>query len=308
MSKRISLFGRKRIGELLNGVSGDPADLKRNELLAIKMAEINDSAAARGEFQYIPLRQLVPDPNQPRKTFRNLEALTESIKEKGIIQPIIVAKQVINGCHQIIAGERRYHAAKRAGLKEVPCVLREEADANILLLQLLENDQRDDVSPLEEADAVARLLEQFSLSKGEIAQALGRDAAWVSLRLGLQKAPEKIKALVREGLIEDLRTLHELRMMEETHAQTVDAFIEQVRKNQISGSYRQVIALMRKDLNEQALDSGKSVKKVKPRVKTVRKLEKVENQLLVHTGGKHPVVYQLPGEVLVAFLATVTYE
>ena len=143
MIKQISLEGRKRISELDGGVADMITEMKKDELLALKLAAMNEDAKSTGTLQSLPLDKVKPDPNQPRKTFRNIDALAASIREQGIIQPIIVtAKQESDGCYRIIAGERRYLAAKQAGLSTIPCIIREADDANIVILQLLENDQR----------------------------------------------------------------------------------------------------------------------------------------------------------------------
>lgn len=306
MSKRISLFGRKRIGELLGQENADPADIKRNELLAMKLDQLSEAAVHAGDYKELPLRQIQPDPNQPRKTFTQLEALAESIKVHGILQPIVVTRAAVNGCHRIIAGERRYHAAKRAGLKAIPCILRDADDANILLLQLLENDQREGVSPLEEAAAVAYLVETLKLPKSEVARELGRDAAWVSIRLGLYQAPEVVKAVVKEGLIEDARTLHELRKLAEEKPKKAEEIIEKIRKNQLSGSYRTVIAEARKVISStKAANQGKGKQ---ARIQRIQRMEKMGDELLLYTGAKRPISFKLPSEVLVQFLASVSYE
>jgi ParB family chromosome partitioning protein len=137
MSKKISLFGRKRTGELSKN-HDDVAEKKRDELLALKLQEVNTDAKSAGTLQQLPLHMIKPDVNQPRKTFRNMESMADSIREKGIIQPIIVSTKNSDGIYTIIAGERRYRAAKLAGLSGIPCIIREENDANVVILQLLE--------------------------------------------------------------------------------------------------------------------------------------------------------------------------
>lgn len=127
----------------------------------MQLQELNEQASRVGEFFELPLSLVKPDANQPRKSFKNIESLAASIKENGVIQPIIVTAKKNDGTHYIIAGERRYLASQQAGLATIPCIVRqEESDASILLLQLLENDQREGVSPFEEADALRDLIEQ----------------------------------------------------------------------------------------------------------------------------------------------------
>ncbi len=296
MSKRISLFGRKRFGEL----SGDDPvhDGKKDELLSLKLEQVNAEAQSSGSLQTLALDMIKPDPNQPRKTFRHIDSLAASIKEQGIIQPIIVTTKKSDGKYHIIAGERRYQAAQQAKLKSMPCIIRDEDDANIMILQLLENDQREDVSPIEESDAIKRLVDKTGFSQSQVAKELGRDSGWVSIRLGLQQSSDSLKRLVEEGLIEDVRTLHELRMFESENPDKAKNLMQRIRKNQVSGSYRQVIA-----------NARKSQKKSQPtRVRKVQKIEKVGDKLLVYTKSKHPVEFEVEPKVLLQFLASVTYD
>jgi ParB family chromosome partitioning protein len=292
MSKKISLFGRKRLSELAGGVD-EVTEHKKDELLALKLQEINNEAEATGSLQQLPVSLLMPDPNQPRKTFHNIETLSASIREKGIIQPIIVKTRNVEGHYPIIAGERRFRAAKQAGLNTVPCIVRDENDANIVILQLLENNQRDDVSPLEESDALMKLINEMKLSKWQVAKELGRDPGWISIRLGLQQASPSIKSLVSEGIIEDVRTLHELRMLEAENAKAAQQLIDRIRKNQVSGSYRQAIAEARVKRSGRASSA---------RVRSIKSIEKVGDELILHVGGKHPLHFSVSPEVLTKFL------
>lgn len=299
MTQRISLLGRKRFGELSG--SEDGTQLKKEELMTLKLQEINDAAHARGEYQVLPLSQIHPDPNQPRKMFRNIESLAASIREQGVIQPIIVTPKQADGLYRIIAGERRFLAAQQAGLTTVPCIVRDEDDANIVILQLLENDQRESVSPLEESGALAKLVDRMGVSQADIARELGRDVSWVSIRIGLQQVSPEVKALVDDQLVEDVRTLHELRMLETEHPEQAKQLIKRIRRNQVSGSYRQVISAMREQIKQK--------RNILPNVRKVERLEKVGDRLLIYyAGGKHPLEFEVAPDVLVRFLAGVTYE
>ena len=296
--KKTSLFGRKRTKDLAEDhhVHGE-SEGKKDELLALKLKAMHAVAQSTGRLMELPVELLQPDPNQPRKSFHNIDGLAASIEAKGIIQPIVIAPRNEDGFYTIIAGERRYHAAKQAGLAVLPCIVRqEENDANVMILQLLENDQREGVSPLEEANALAKLVNELGVSKGRLAEELGRDSAWISIRLGLLQASDDIKSLVGEGVIEDVRTLHELRKLEQQNPKVASEMMEQFRHNQVSGSYRQIIS--------QARQKIKTAKKIPPRKKRIQQIELVDQQLLLHCGGKHPVVFELPEAVLEAFLAS----
>ncbi|MDO8953757.1 MAG: ParB/RepB/Spo0J family partition protein [Gammaproteobacteria bacterium] len=294
MNKRDLLLNRKRSSELsdsLNEVSLG----KKDELLALKLQVMNDIAEASGKLFELPIDCVEPDPNQPRKTFSNIEGLAQSIKFKGIIQPIIARPRNQDGKYIIIAGERRYHAAKLAGLGTLPCILRAEEDANILILQLLENDQRENVSPFEESAALIQLVDNMGVTKAQVAAELGRDPAWISIRLGLQGASVKIRELAEQGIIEDIRTLHELRKLEDESPAKAKDLIEKIRLNQLSGSYRQVISSLRA--------TAKAKTKQAPRMKKVQKIEIIGTQLLLHVGAKHPLQFEISEQVAADFFA-----
>jgi len=294
--KKISLFGRKRLGDLVE--TETISEIKKDELLALKLDQINTEARSAGNLQMLPIDLIKPDLNQPRKQFRHIDSLAKSIEEKGIIQPIIVSIKNKDGFYTIIAGERRYRAALEAGLLTLPCIIRQESDANILILQLLENDQRENVSPLEESEALCQLINQMNLSKAQIAKELGRDPSWVSIRLGLKKASEGIKALIQDGIIEDIRTLHELRMFEESDPIKAQTLITRMRNNTVTGSYRQVIANARRAKNS-SLRAARTYK-----IQNI-KLDQQESTtyLELDLGGERPVRYEIDQDLLENFVS-----
>ena len=288
--KKSFLFGRKRIQELAGDVT--EAQTKKDQLLAFKLQTLNEDAKASGKLLELPIELIQSDPTQPRKRFRYLEGLAESIKEKGIIQPIIVSQRNDDGVYTIIAGERRFRACKLAEQSVVPCIVREENDTSTVILQLLENDQRDGVSPIEESNALVRLIQEMGVTKSQLAKELGRDPAWVSIRLGLQKASEKVQALVNDGVVEDARTLHELRKLDSEDPRAATDLIHKIRNNQLSGSYRDIIA--------EAREKRKVKRGNKKRIRKVQKIEHVGNHLLLHVGGnKHPLQFELTEGTLV---------
>jgi|GEM_PF-1802164 len=303
MGKGISLFGRRRTRDLASEEKTTVA-AKKDELIALKLQEMNNAASVSGSLQELPIDKVHPDLNQPRKTFRNIESLARSIAEKGVIQPVIVSKKDTQGFYKIIAGERRYLASVKAGLQSISCIVRDETDANILLLQLLENDQRENVSPLEEADAIKRLIDDMDLSKLQIAKELGRDASWVSIRLGLQDASQEIKSLVKDGFIEDIRTLHELRMYEKEDAASALKLMMLIRNNQVAGSYREAISKARL--------SHKRIARGKPKITASQQITKLENlgdKLVVHLKGqRRPKEFRIDKSTLTRFLADITGE
>ena len=149
------------------------------------------------QIQNLNIENVIPDPTQPRKTFNEkfLEELSESIKKHGVLQPITVRKS--GSEHIIVMGERRYRASKLAGKKTIPCIVREYKNNDILEIQIIENLQRQDVEPTEEADAIAYLSKKYSAT--EIAKRLGRGDNFIRQRLKLAGLIEGFKEYVRNG-------------------------------------------------------------------------------------------------------------
>lgn len=139
-------------------------------------------------------------PGQPRKHFEDaaLEELAESIRNSGIIQPLVV-RALEDGRYRLIAGERRFRAAQRAGLKEVPVVVRDVSDREAFTLALIENIQREDLNPIEEAEAYRHLTEDYGLTHEETAKRVGRSRAAVSNTLRLLGLPDEVRELLRSG-------------------------------------------------------------------------------------------------------------
>ena len=161
-------------------------------------------AAASGSLE-VDIDRLSPNELQPRMQFddEKLEELTRSIKDKGIIQPILV-RPLAAGEYRIIAGERRWRAAQRAGLLKVPVVVREVADGSdqqLLELALIENVQRENLNPVDEAVAYQRLADQFSLTQEQIAAAVGKDRSSVANFMRLLKLPDEVRADLAAGAL-----------------------------------------------------------------------------------------------------------
>lgn len=153
-------------------------------------------------IQEIPIEQIKPNPNQPRTTFDDaaLAELAQSIKELGIVQPLTVRKQGV--IYQIIAGERRYRAAKIAGLKAVPAYIRDVDDENVLELALVENIQREDLDPIEIAISYLRLMEECKLTQETLSDRVGKKRATVANYLRLLKLPAEIQLGLRERVLQ----------------------------------------------------------------------------------------------------------
>jgi ParB family chromosome partitioning protein len=162
-------------------------------------ALIQEKEKLSGTYE-IDIDSIVPNENQPRKTFMSdsLNELSTSIKEKGVIQPIIVRKTGENS-YVLIAGERRWRAAKTAGLKKIPAIVKDAVPSEAIEIALIENIQREDLNPLETAEAFQRLINEFNLSHEDISRKVGKDRATVTNYLRLLKLPVEIKKWISEG-------------------------------------------------------------------------------------------------------------
>ena len=148
-----------------------------------------------------PIEHLTPNPRNPRRAFTEAELgeLAESIRERGIIQPIVVREHGGPGQFEIVAGERRWRAAQRAGLHEVPIAIVDATDVQSLEFAIIENVQRADLNPIEEAAGYVALMEQCNHTQEQVAQIVGKSRPHVANTVRLMKLPEPVKALVRAG-------------------------------------------------------------------------------------------------------------
>jgi ParB family chromosome partitioning protein len=147
------------------------------------------------------IEEIQPNPLQPRKIFSDepLQELAHSIREKGILQPLVVRRK---GDHyELVAGERRWRAAQKAGIKEVPILVKDVSESELLELSLIENIQREDLNSIEEAEAYKGLIDQFHLTQEDISQKVGKDRATVANSLRLLKLPPEIKQALSQGKI-----------------------------------------------------------------------------------------------------------
>ena len=159
------------------------------------------SGDGRPALRELPIDEVKPNPDQPRKTFdeAELEELASSIRDKGILQPIVVRAK--DGGFQIVAGERRYQAARRAGLAEVPVVIREVSDEEVLQLALIENLQREDLNPIEEAMGYQSLMEQQGVTQAELGRLVSKSRSTVANSMRLLELPEDVLKMVSDGLL-----------------------------------------------------------------------------------------------------------
>ena len=208
------------------------------------------------EITEIPLDEIRPNPYQPRKTFDNksLKELSESIKENGVFQPIIIRKSV-NG-YEIIAGERRFRASKLAKKKTIPAIIRKFDEAQMMEVAVLENLQREDLTPLEEAQDYEMLQNNLGLTQAEVSKRLGKSRPYIANYLRLLTLPQKTKRLLQRGELSmgQARTLLGLKDKD-----GIDDLARKVVKNGIT--VRQLESLVAK-LNE---------KEKKPKKKSIKK-------------------------------------
>lgn len=162
-----------------------------------------ESTGGGVQARMLPVSRITPNPYQPRREFseEELADLTSSIRENGLLQPVVVrpGRQSGEGTWELVAGERRWRAVTRLKWREVPAIVRDVDDRTLLVLALVENLQRAELSPLEEAESFQRLAEEFSLSQQEIAEMVGRDRSTVANALRLLQLPASVRQMVAEN-------------------------------------------------------------------------------------------------------------
>ena len=158
--------------------------------------------AAQEQITVLPLQKIEPNPKQPRRTFDHeaLQSLADSIAEHGVVQPLAV-RDAGNGYYQIIAGERRWRAARLAGLTELPVVVLDADDRTVMELALIENLQRQDLNPMEEAEGYRVLIEEYGLTQEQAAARVGKSRPAVTNALRLLALPDEVRAMVEEGTL-----------------------------------------------------------------------------------------------------------
>ncbi|WP_297817773.1 ParB/RepB/Spo0J family partition protein [uncultured Lactobacillus sp.] len=209
------------------------------------------------EVNEIALDEIRPNPYQPRKTFddKSLKELAESIKENGVFQPIIVRKSAVSG-YEIIAGERRYRASKLAKKKTIPAIERQFDEAQMMEVAVLENLQREDLTPLEEAQAYEMLQKNLGLTQEEVSKRLGKSRPYIANYLRLLTLPQKTKRLLQHGELSmgQARTLLGLKNKE-----GIDALAKKVVKEGIT--VRQLESLVNKMNEKNKQPKPKRIKK-----------------------------------------------
>lgn len=192
---------KKVLGRGLSALIPDTyASEIKEKITAPKAVSAPETGQNQSAFRMIPLVQIIPNTDQPRKEFREegIKELAASIKEKGILQPVVV-KKVNDSQYMLICGERRFRASSVCGLTEIPAIVKDVASDELLEWALIENIQRMDLNALEEAEAYARLAEERMLSQEEIAKRVGKERSTVANALRLLRLPDEVKLHIIEG-------------------------------------------------------------------------------------------------------------
>jgi ParB family chromosome partitioning protein len=181
--------GKPRLGRGLAALLGEARDLQKSD-------------RPSGRAQRAPIEMIRPNPRNPRRTFdeQALESLTDSIREKGIIQPLIV-RRISSDAYEIVAGERRWRAAQRAGLHEAPIVVVDATDQESLEFAIIENVQRSDLNPIDEAQGYARLQSEFKYAQADVAKVVGKSRSHVANTLRLLTLPAEVQKLAVDGAL-----------------------------------------------------------------------------------------------------------
>lgn len=222
-------------------------------------ASLEEVDVQKEEIVDLDLAELRPNPYQPRKTFDEaaLQELAQSIKQSGVFQPIIVRKSDVKG-YEIIAGERRFRASKLAGKEKIPAIIREFDEAAMMQIAVLENLQREDLSPLEEAEAYDMLMKNLKLTQVELSERLGKSRPYIANHLRLLTLPEGVKELLQTeqlsmGQARTLLGLKNRELMAEVAAKAIKESL----------TVRQLEQLV-SELNDQKASPKRKIKKEAP--------------------------------------------
>ena len=190
---------KKGLGKGLDSLIPDNKSMK--SVTSEKTVESKEDATAKSGVQVMKINEVEPNRDQPRKNFDEdaLLELSDSIKQFGVLQPLLVRKR--KDYYEIIAGERRWRAAKLAGVKEVPVIEKEYTDQEILEIGLIENIQRENLNPIEEAIAYKRLLEEFNLKQDEVAERVSKSRTAVTNSMRLLKLSDKVQQMIIDDMI-----------------------------------------------------------------------------------------------------------
>ena len=233
-----------------------------------KIEEKIMETADESEVKELPIEKLRENPYQPRKTFNeeSLRELAESIKEHGVIQPIIVKKSIKD--YEIVAGERRYRASRLAGKTTIPCIIRDFTDEQMMEIAVLENLQREDLNSVEEALGLEMLMKNLNLTQEEVAKKVGKSRSYITNMLGILSLPEEVKTLVKQGKIST------------SHARTLSKLEEKEKIIELANK------IVNENLNVRQLEEETITvpKKIKQHTEKNREYEILERELIDYLG------------------------
>ena len=158
----------------------------------VKKDKKTDKREAESGVLYVDINDIKPNVHQPRKTFDE-----DKLEEHGIIQPVVLRST--DGGYEIVAGERRWRAARKAGIKKIPCVIRELTDEQNMLVAIIENMQREDLNPIEEAEGLSRMIEVYGLTQEQVSKGVGKSRPYITNSLRLLKLSDDVREMTREG-------------------------------------------------------------------------------------------------------------
>lgn len=193
-----ALFGDVEVTPVKSANKKESSKQSKADTAAKKSDETD---ASQGGVLYIDINDIKPNTGQPRKHFdeEKLEELASSIQQHGLIQPIVLRK--LKTGYEIVAGERRWRACRIVGLKEVPCIVKELTDEENMLLAIIENMQREDLNPIEEAEGLKQMIDTYGLTQEQVSYSVGKSRPYITNSLRLLKLPEEVRTLTASGEI-----------------------------------------------------------------------------------------------------------
>ena len=244
--------------------------------IEINARDSDQTSAAQEGILFIDINNIKPNSKQPRKTFQEdkIEELARSIETHGIIQPILIRPS--GAGYEIVAGERRWRAARKTSLKQVPCIVRELSEEQNLLVSIIENMQRENLNPIEEADALNQMIAHFGMTQEEVSKSVGKSRPYITNALRLLRLPEKIRDMIVEGKLTS------------GHARAIAGIKDEKRQEILAGriineglSVREIEALA----NTENAGPVSKPAKAKPRTKN-REITDMEESLKIALGTK----------------------
>lgn len=271
---------KRGLGRGLDALLGDANP--QPEAIA-SQSNSEDSALSSAELRKLPVEKLTPGRYQPRRDLHPeaLEELAASIRQQGIMQPVVV-RPLAQGNYEIIAGERRWRAAQLAGLEVIPALVRDAEDRDVIALALIENLQREDLNPVEEALALQRLQKEFELTQQQVAEAVGKSRSSISNLLRLLNLHQDVRRLLEHG---DLEMGHARALLSLEESKQLEAARQVVAKGM---SVRQTEALVRKLLERAAEPTQKAAKDPD--------IERLEQQLQANLGAVVKIQHSSKGK------------